>query len=239
MLSSSTSYAGVTETPRVPVALSAPERASGQLSLNGLPSVSQFDDAYQPQLYVGNTNGGPCPPFDPLESDGGFYYGHSAMPIEGHPSAETLDAFHSQHFHGTGQPDDTKIVRSHSEQSFIFHGLSPFGTTTPGEYQQSFVYTVSQDLCPMPPTPPPPPLGIVVGLTLPSTAPIYFKGKKLAISRLIINYFSPSLHQLNKPLTHLTTSGTTRKQPSPPTIPRNKPFIPSSLQSPQHGRRTI
>lgn len=175
MLSSSTNSAGVTETTRVPVAAPA-----GQLSLNGLPPDPQVYNAYQPQPYVGNTNGGPYPPYS-LGSDNRLYYGDSTMSIQGQTSTEALNAFPSQHFHATGQPGSFNIARPRSQQLYIFQGVPPFGPTNPGlleQYPHPPVYTVSQDLCPIPP------LDIVVGLAVPSTAPIYFKSMKGALSRL-------------------------------------------------------
>lgn len=186
MLSSSTNSAGVTETTRVPVA------APGQLSLNGPPPDPQVYNAYQPQPYVGNTNGGPYLPYS-LGSDNRFYYGDSTMPIQGHPSTEALNPFPSQQFHATGQPGNFSIAQPRSHQPYIFQGLPSLDPTNPGvvqQYPHPSVYTVSQDPCPMPP------LDIVIGLALPSTAPIYLKRKQLALSRLI-NCFLQNLHQLN------------------------------------------
>lgn len=148
MLSSSTNSAGVTETTRVPVVAPA-----GQLSLNGLPPDPQVYNAYQPQPYVGNTNGGPCPPYS-LGSDNRLYYGDSTMLIQGHPSPEALNAFPSQHFHATSQPDSFNIARPRSQQQYIFQGVPSFGPTNSDLFQQNPhtpVYTVSQDLCPIPP----------------------------------------------------------------------------------------
>ncbi|PNP47939.1 hypothetical protein TGAMA5MH_00991 [Trichoderma gamsii] len=146
MLSSSTNSAGVTETTRVPVVAPA-----GQLSLNGLPPDPQVYNAYQPQPYVGNTNGGPCPPYS-LGSDNRLYYGDSTMLIQGHPSPEALNAFPSQHFHATSQPDSFNIARPRSQQQYIFQGVPSFGPTNSDLFQQNPhtpVYTAPQETTPL------------------------------------------------------------------------------------------
>ncbi|UKZ69730.1 uncharacterized protein TrAtP1_010734 [Trichoderma atroviride] len=145
MLSSSPNSAGVTETTRVPVA------APGQLPLNGLPPDPQAYNAYQPQPYVGNTNGGPCPPYS-LGSDNRFYYGDSTMPIQGPPSTEALNAFPSQQFHATGQPGDFDIARPRSQHPYNFQGVPPIGSTNPGviqHYPHPSVYTAPQQSHPL------------------------------------------------------------------------------------------
>lgn len=175
-LPSSTNSAGVSETTRVPVAAPA-----GESPLNGLPPDPQVYDANQPQPYVGNTNGGPCLPYS-LGPDNRFYCGDSTMPIPGHLSTEALNALPSQQFHFTGQSGSMNVTQPRSQQQYIFHGGPSFVPTNAGvfqQYQHPASYPVSQDLCPMPS------LDIVVGLALPSTAPIYLNSKKLALSRLM------------------------------------------------------
>jgi hypothetical protein len=147
IVSSLTSSGVVTETPRVPV---APEHVSGPVSLNGLlppPDSQVFNDAYQPQSRV---VGGPGLLYS-FPSDNRPYDGNSAMPIQGHPSPEALNALPSQQFHGTGQLDNINIAQSHSQQPFVFQGL-PVSDPTNGiefqQYQSSPDYTVSQDLYP-------------------------------------------------------------------------------------------
>lgn len=176
MLSSPTNSAGVSETTRVLAAAPA-----GELSLNGLPPDPQAYDAYQPQPYVGNTSGGPCPPYS-LGPDNRFYYVESTMPIQGHLSAEALNTLSSQQLHATGQSGNMNIAQPRSQQQYIFHGVPPFDPTNAGVFQQyphPSGYTVSQDLCPMLPP------AIVVGLALPATAPIYLHSKYLAQFRLM------------------------------------------------------
>lgn len=183
MLSSSTNSAGVSETTRVLAAAPA-----GELSLNGLPPDPQVYDAYQPQPYVGNTNGGPCPPYS-LAPDNRLYYVDSTMPIQGHLSTEALNALSSQQFHITGQSGSMNIARPRSQQQYIFHGVPPFGPTNAGVFQQyphSSGYTVSQDLCPKPP------LDIVVCLALPATAPIYLHSKKNWLFPVSCQFFPKS-----------------------------------------------
>jgi hypothetical protein len=149
IVSSLTSYGVVTETPRVPV---APGQVSGPVSLNGLlpPPDSQVpNDAYQPQSRV---VGGPGLLYS-FPSDNRPYDGHSAMPIQGHPSSEALNALPSQQFQATGQLDNINIAQSHSQPPFVFQGL-PVNVPTNGvefqQYQNSPNYTVSQDLYPVP-----------------------------------------------------------------------------------------
>lgn len=133
MLSSSTSSAGVTETPLMPVAvLSAPRRVPEQLSLNGVPTGY---NAYQPHACVGDTNSGPCPSYCSLGSACRLYYGTvAAMPIESHPSAEAPTIVYAQQLYSTGQPSSTNIARSHSQQPLILPASSSFDI--PGTYQQ-------------------------------------------------------------------------------------------------------
>ncbi|KAL6900499.1 hypothetical protein GGI43DRAFT_422993 [Trichoderma evansii] len=145
MLSSSTSSAGATETPLMPVAvLSSPGRVPEQLSLNG---VQTYYNAYQPQACVSNTNGGPCPSYCSLGSYCRYFYGGSSdMPIESHPSAEAPNTNYSQQEYGVGQPSSTDIARSHSQQPLILPGSSSFDI--PGTYQQCLqplVLTASQE----------------------------------------------------------------------------------------------
>lgn len=135
------------------------------------------------------------------------------MPIESHSSAQAPDTIYSQQVYDTGQSGNTNIARSHSQ---IFPGSS-FGTIDPGAYQQylpSLVYTVSQDDSRVPPN-------IVFGLTLPFFYTYIIQEQKVGYITLVINYFA----LIEKTPLILFTSGTTREQPSPPTIPRNKPSI--------------
>lgn len=158
--SSPTSSAAAAETPLLQVALlSAPGRAPGHVSLNGLPTVNA---AFQPQTCIGYAHGGLCPTFCSLGSDCKFYYGSSVMPIESHPSAEAPYTIHPQQLYGTGQPGNTNIARPHSQQSLSFPGSSSFDVN-PGGYQQHHQpsdYTVSRENPMLPPN-------IVAGLPPP------------------------------------------------------------------------